>query len=191
VSGTGISWAICKSASRSRQITTPAPHHSVFYRPDALPAAQPTVIIIANFYSGASTKITSGLFIYLLLLAHALKSLQDPQRVGSWELRLIDFKNLKWQTAIEKSWHLVMQNRFLKHISHPPSGIFTIKFLTASGLNRHSLHHRAKFSRVESYCCRDIAIFAFFYRNVKIMAPRWFIRQSRLIWHKSVKVRDR
>jgi len=27
----------------SRQITTPAPHHSVFYRPDALSAAQPTV----------------------------------------------------------------------------------------------------------------------------------------------------
>jgi len=28
VSGIGISWAICKSAPRSRQITTPAPHHS-------------------------------------------------------------------------------------------------------------------------------------------------------------------
>jgi len=42
VSGSGISWAICKSATRSRQITTPASHHSVFYRPDALPAAQPT-----------------------------------------------------------------------------------------------------------------------------------------------------
>jgi len=28
---------------RSRQITMPAPHRSVFYRPDALPAAQPTV----------------------------------------------------------------------------------------------------------------------------------------------------
>ena len=42
VNGSGISWAICKSAPRSRQITTPAPHHSVFYRPDALPAAQPT-----------------------------------------------------------------------------------------------------------------------------------------------------
>jgi len=26
----GISWAICKSAPRSRQITMPAPHHSVF-----------------------------------------------------------------------------------------------------------------------------------------------------------------
>ena len=42
VSGSGIRWAICKSAPRSRQLTTPAPHHSVFYRPDALPAAQPT-----------------------------------------------------------------------------------------------------------------------------------------------------
>ena len=33
VSGSGISWAICKHAHRSRQITTPAPNHSVFYRP--------------------------------------------------------------------------------------------------------------------------------------------------------------
>jgi len=42
VSGSGISWAVCKSAPRSGQITTPAPHHSVFYRPPALPAALPT-----------------------------------------------------------------------------------------------------------------------------------------------------
>ena len=43
VSGIGISWAICKSASRSRQITMPVPHHSVFLQgPDALPVAQPT-----------------------------------------------------------------------------------------------------------------------------------------------------
>jgi len=43
VSGSGISWAVCKSAPRSRQITKPAPHHSDFYKPDALPATQPTV----------------------------------------------------------------------------------------------------------------------------------------------------
>jgi len=43
VSGNGISWAIRKTAPRSRQITTPVPHHSVFYGPDALPATQPTV----------------------------------------------------------------------------------------------------------------------------------------------------
>ena len=30
MSGTGIRWAICKSAPCSRQITTPASHHSVF-----------------------------------------------------------------------------------------------------------------------------------------------------------------
>ena len=47
--GSGISWTICKSfACRSRQITMPVPHHTrcytplSFYRPDALPAAQPT-----------------------------------------------------------------------------------------------------------------------------------------------------
>jgi len=42
VSGSGISWTICKYAPCSRQTTTPAPHQSVFYRLDALPAAQPT-----------------------------------------------------------------------------------------------------------------------------------------------------
>jgi len=42
VSGSGISWAICKSAPRSRQITM-HPTAQFFYRPDALPAAQPTV----------------------------------------------------------------------------------------------------------------------------------------------------
>jgi len=41
VSGCGISWAICKTAPCLRQITMPAPHHSVFYRPDAPPATQP------------------------------------------------------------------------------------------------------------------------------------------------------
>ena len=40
MSGSNISSAICKSAPRSRHITMPAPHHSIFYRPDALPAAQ-------------------------------------------------------------------------------------------------------------------------------------------------------
>jgi len=36
VSGIGISWTMCKSVSHLR------PHHSFFYRPDALPATQPT-----------------------------------------------------------------------------------------------------------------------------------------------------
>jgi len=43
VSGSGISWAICTSAARPRQITMPAPHYSVSYTPDDIPAIQPTV----------------------------------------------------------------------------------------------------------------------------------------------------
>ena len=52
VGGSGIRWAICKSAPRSRQITMPAPHCSVFYRLDALPVAQPTA---SKHWSTANT----------------------------------------------------------------------------------------------------------------------------------------
>jgi len=41
VSGSGICWTICKSAPRSRQITTPAPHHSVFLQAGC-PSCRPT-----------------------------------------------------------------------------------------------------------------------------------------------------
>jgi len=69
VSGSGISWAMCKSAPRYRQITTSAPHHSVFYRPDALPATQPTASKHwrqKRFYSSAC-KIRSHVSVYLLM----------------------------------------------------------------------------------------------------------------------------
>ena len=41
VSGSGISWAMCKSAPRPRQITMPAPHHSVFLQAGCL-SCRPT-----------------------------------------------------------------------------------------------------------------------------------------------------
>ena len=41
MSGSGISWAVCKSVPRSRQITTPAPHHSVFLQAGC-PSCRPT-----------------------------------------------------------------------------------------------------------------------------------------------------
>ena len=46
VSGSGISWAICKSAPRSSQITTPAPHQSVFLQAGCL-SCRPTDSVIA------------------------------------------------------------------------------------------------------------------------------------------------
>ena len=39
--GSGISWAICKSAPRSRQITTPAPHHSHVFSTGRMPFLPP------------------------------------------------------------------------------------------------------------------------------------------------------
>jgi len=65
VSGSGISWATCKSAPRSRQITTP--HHAstpplMFYRPDALPAAQPTASMHCAKILGVKL-----LFLYLMI----------------------------------------------------------------------------------------------------------------------------
>jgi len=57
VSGSSISWAVCKSVPRSRQITTLAPHCSVtFYRPDALPAAQRPVSKHWGYISEEITK---------------------------------------------------------------------------------------------------------------------------------------
>ena len=41
VSGSGISWAICKSAPHSTRITTAAPHHSVFLQAGC-PSCRPT-----------------------------------------------------------------------------------------------------------------------------------------------------
>ena len=41
VSGSGISWAICKSAPCSRQTTMPAPHHSSFLQAGC-PSCRPT-----------------------------------------------------------------------------------------------------------------------------------------------------
>ena len=40
-SGSGISWAVCKSAPCYRQTTTPAPHHSVFLQAGC-PSCHPT-----------------------------------------------------------------------------------------------------------------------------------------------------
>ena len=57
VSGSGISWAVCKSAPRLRQITSTPPLR--FYRPDALPAAQPRALI----YRVPNTKVCGTQFL--------------------------------------------------------------------------------------------------------------------------------
>ena len=60
VSGSGIRWAICKSALCPRQITTPASHHSVFLQAGC-PSCHPTNSIKALTYQ--SEKRNSILYV--------------------------------------------------------------------------------------------------------------------------------
>jgi len=58
-SGSGISWAICKSAPCSRQITMPAPHHSSFFT-DRMPFLPPNQQCQST--EGRSTVLTKKKF---------------------------------------------------------------------------------------------------------------------------------
>ena len=83
-SGSGISWAICKSAPRSRQIAMPAPHRSVFYSPDALPAAQPTA---SKHWRHKHWRLNTDLYI-ICVVCSLLESKREADRCGQskWNL---------------------------------------------------------------------------------------------------------
>ena len=79
MSGSDISWAVCKSAPRSRQITTPASHHSVFYRPDALPAAKTTASKHWGQYTNKINVVKLGhcfVFVFLYSRQHPTPTTQ-------------------------------------------------------------------------------------------------------------------
>ena len=110
MSGSGISWAICKSASRPRQITTPAPHRSVFYRPDALPAAQPTASKHWRHNSKISTstkiQIDVPIVYWLLLIIFVLIC------ISAWYLMYIPVNfNFVWLGY----WHTALSINLWQH----------------------------------------------------------------------------
>jgi len=61
VSGSGISWAICKSTPRSRQTTMPAPHHSRFFK-GRMPFLPPNQQRQSN--EGNNQSISQSIFVY-------------------------------------------------------------------------------------------------------------------------------
>ena len=125
MSGSEILWAICKSAPCSRQKTTPAPHRSVFYRPDALPAAQPTAskhwssayILQQNLKSAKSTLCGEHHKIYCCLQQNIVTT-QHTRQVFTenfnccWTLSVtylliallqrVCLESLPWQVASEE-----------------------------------------------------------------------------------------
>ena len=98
MSGSVISWAICKFAPRSRQITTPAPHHSVFYRPDALSATQPTVskhwrhkiVATRHVYWSLNIACVCMMYVCQCWFAHSLRKFA----VHDWSIEQ------KWMTLL-------------------------------------------------------------------------------------------
>jgi len=98
VSGSGNSWAIRKSASHSRQTTTPAPHHSVFYRPDALPVAQPT----ASKHWRQDCCTWRQFMKTVTLLARACSSWWWLCALQFSSVRRLPVWTLQWHTGVQK-----------------------------------------------------------------------------------------
>jgi len=74
------SWAICKSAPCIRQITTPAPHHSVFYRPDALPGSG---VFAKNGGGYTQMGVAKGLKVPCLFMITEV-SIRCQKKPGGW-----------------------------------------------------------------------------------------------------------
>ena len=89
VSGSGISWAICKSAPRSRQITTPAPHHSVFTgRVPFLPPNQQRQSTVGQICQTTNSLINST-------FDHNMASLSESHQGNQW-IQSADIGTVSW-----------------------------------------------------------------------------------------------
>ena len=121
MSGIGIIRAICKSASSSRQKTSPAPHHSVPYRPDALPAAQPTNTSKhwrpnTTKHNQTTQKQNSGLgrfqiFARLPITTAKFTNFQDCRRSAAKErIRWKWTDNIVWYIFSTKIWSIPAVN---------------------------------------------------------------------------------
>ena len=88
MSGSGNGWTICKSAPCSRQITTPAPHHSVLLQAGC-PFCRPTNSVKALKAKDKIYKAKRSL--YLLVFGKICRSLWVEQ---SWLLFSVKHKTL-------------------------------------------------------------------------------------------------
>ena len=93
VSGSGISWAICKCAPHSRQITTPAPHHSVFLQAGC-PSCRPTNSIKAL---KAPLKVSTPPHL-ILIFRDQCSSWIQCQRIESYRMLICWFANISFKS---------------------------------------------------------------------------------------------
>ena len=99
VSGSGISWAICKSAYRSRQMTTPTPHHSVFSQAGC-PSCHPTNSVKA-LKATAVTLPNLKRFFKKLSPADSLGNLQyGVNYISDHTLYMLPCENIRYQKLL-------------------------------------------------------------------------------------------
>jgi len=98
---------------RCRQITTPTPHHSIFYRPDALPDAKPIVSKHWRLYISLEKKPTTAISATVWMTNLHKIWHNDAERVCELHaVKRSNFKNPRRILQTETSRYLPMiQNR--------------------------------------------------------------------------------
>ena len=93
VSGSGISWAICKSAHRSREITMPSPHRSVFLQAGC-PSCCPTNSFKALKTKNCAQKTTTFIFLvtWVNFIVSVFKLVTNSQ-LRVYTVQLFDFQH--------------------------------------------------------------------------------------------------
>ena len=131
--GSGIRWTICKqSAPRSRQITTPTPHHSIFYRLDALPDAQLTVS--KHWRQKWNVLATFFYFQYKLRLS---LSCRFCSMVGTFKRCMTaTFKQIFWCSQMKQLW--LTMKKFLKYFFTVTVNARIYKQCSGSVFNRNN-----------------------------------------------------
>ena len=117
MSGSGISWTICKSAPRSRQITMPAPHHSVFLQarcPCCCPTNSVKALKATTSYITLSTNAV-GINGSLCLCIDSQKKLVTWLRILLRNTWLIEYYYQPWSYVVKtgKSRLIIMTLWFI------------------------------------------------------------------------------
>ena len=155
VSGSGISWAICKSAPFSRQ----HPPFSV-YRPDALLAAQPTLLMFTiisktrlDLYSNTAwVKKISNFSQRLRILTIISRAYCMFMSVQTYRIVL---NYLDFNEVVHVNVYISLENAKNRYtlwwrgmvFSRPPSWLLTTDVFNGRYTWRHILHHCATFRK--------------------------------------------
>ena len=163
----GISWAICKSARCSRQITVPAPHHSVFLQAEC-PSCRPTnsvnalKLIFIQYYIHS---VLISTLIFISLPRACFRSVREwmekkkAERMKEFRRQLRELRNAEkhpfqssktttkqvWQpfddnVSLWEKFHLVGLNILVQNSSKTTKKFFTFDVSTSiRGLHQKKL----------------------------------------------------